>query len=125
MGYMLSTNLAPHPFLLGWLKLNLILLLDQLRLTLDYIIHSGNFSVRDYLPLIRKDLVTQKYGLAVYMKGGLSFAQELSLENSVDSYVFEWRYFTKCLSSFFSIDHLLDLYALLLILFHLIQIRFF
>ena len=29
---------------------------------------SGNFSVRDYLPLIRKDFVTHMYGLAVYMK---------------------------------------------------------
>ena len=27
-----STNFTPHHFLLGWLKLNLALLLDQLRL---------------------------------------------------------------------------------------------
>ena len=27
----MSTNFAPHLFLLGWLKLNLALLLDQLR----------------------------------------------------------------------------------------------
>ena len=30
--FITSTSLAPHLFLLGWLKLNLILLLDQLRL---------------------------------------------------------------------------------------------
>ena len=33
MGYMFNIDqLAPHLFLLGWLKLNLALLLDQLRL---------------------------------------------------------------------------------------------
>ena len=29
--FIISTSLAPHIFLLGWLKLNLNLLLDQLR----------------------------------------------------------------------------------------------
>ena len=31
---------------------------------------SGNFSVRGYLPLIRKDPVTHIHGLAVYVKEG-------------------------------------------------------
>ena len=50
-------------------------------------IDSGNFSVRGYLPLIRKDSGPHMHGLAVYVKEGLSFAQDLSLENSADSYL--------------------------------------
>ena len=50
-------------------------------------IDSGNFSVRGYLPLIRKDSGTHMHGLAVYVKEGLPFAQDLSLENSADSYL--------------------------------------
>ena len=47
---------------------------------LDDSVDSGNFSVRDYLPLIRKDSSTYMHGLAVYvMKEGLPFAQDLSL----------------------------------------------
>ena len=66
---------------------------------LDDSIDSGNFSVRGYLPLIRKDSGTHMHGLAVYVKEWLPFAQDLSLENSADSYVFDWLYFT--LSYFF------------------------
>ena len=54
---------------------------------LDDSINSGNFSMRDYLPLIQKDSVTHIHGLTVYVKEGLPFAQDLSLENSVDSYI--------------------------------------
>ena len=50
-------------------------------------IDSGNFSVRGYLPLIRKDSSTLMHGLAAYVKEGLSFAWDLSLENSADSYL--------------------------------------
>ena len=49
---------------------------------LDDSIDSGNFSVRDYLPLIWKDPVTHTYDLAVYVKEVLPFAQDLSLESS-------------------------------------------
>ena len=42
-------------------------------------IDSGNFSVRDYLSLIRKDSVTNMHGLPVYVKEGLPFAWDLSL----------------------------------------------
>ena len=42
---------------------------------------SGNFFVIDYLPLIQKDSVTHMYGLAVYLKEGLPFGRDLSLEN--------------------------------------------
>ena len=54
---------------------------------LDDSIDSGNLSVGGYLPLIRKDSSTHMHGLAVYVKEGLTFAQELSLENSADSYL--------------------------------------
>ena len=50
-------------------------------------IGSGNFSVRGYLPLIRKDSSTHMHGLAVYVKDGLPFARDLSLENPADSYL--------------------------------------
>ena len=50
-------------------------------------IDSGNFSVRCYLPLIRKYSGTHMHGLAVYVNKGLPFARDLSLENSADSYV--------------------------------------
>ena len=38
-----------------------------------------------YLPLIWKDSVTYMHGLAVYVKEGLPFAWNLSLENFSDS----------------------------------------
>ena len=38
---------------------------------LDDSIDSGNFSVRGYLPLIRKDSTTHIYDLAVFVKEGL------------------------------------------------------
>ena len=50
-------------------------------------IDSGNFSVRGYFPLNQKDSSTHMHGLAVYVKEGLSFAWDLSLENSADSYL--------------------------------------
>ena len=54
---------------------------------MDDSINSGNFSVRGYLPLIQKDSGTHMHGLAVYVKEGLPFARDLSLENSADSYL--------------------------------------
>ena len=54
---------------------------------LDDSIDSGNFSVRGYLPLIQKVSSTHTHGLAVYVREGLPFAQDLSLENSPDSYL--------------------------------------
>ena len=53
---------------------------------LDDSIDSGNFFVRGYLPLIRKDSITHMHGLAVYVKEGLPFTWDVSLENSADSY---------------------------------------
>ena len=43
--------------------------------------------LRGYLPLIRKDSSTHMYGLALYVKEGLPFTRDLSLENSTDSYL--------------------------------------
>ena len=54
---------------------------------LDDSIDSGNFFMRGCLPLIRKDFSTHMHGLAVYVKEGLPFAWDLSLENSADSYL--------------------------------------
>ena len=54
---------------------------------LDDSIDSGNFSMRTYLPLIRKDSSTHMHGLAVYVKEGLPLAWDLFLENSADSYL--------------------------------------
>ena len=91
---------------------------------MDDSIHSGNSSMRGYLVLIRKDSSTHIHGLAVYVKKGLPFAQDLSLANSADSYsCFLLVCFTQCLTSFFSIDHLLHLYARFLILHYLTQMR--
>ena len=53
----------------------------------DGSIDSGNFSVRGYLPLIQKDSSTHMHGLTVYVKEGLPFAWDLSLENFADSYL--------------------------------------
>ena len=54
---------------------------------LDDSVDSGNFCVRRYLSLIRKDSSTHMPCLAVYVKEGLAFARDLSLENSEDSYL--------------------------------------
>ena len=86
----------------------------------DFSIDSGNFSVRGYLLLIRKDSSTHMHGHAFHVKEGLPFAWDLSLENSaILTYVFDWLYFTQYLISFSSINHLLCLCAWISILFHL------
>ena len=43
--------------------------------------------MRVYLPLIRKDFFTHMHGLAVYVKEGLPFTRDLSIEKSADSYL--------------------------------------
>ena len=50
--------------------------------------------------------------LAVYVKKELPFVQDVSLETvHILIYVFDWLYFIQCLTSFFSIDYFLHLYA--------------
>ena len=85
---------------------------------LDDLIDSGNFSVRGYLPLIRKDSGTHMHGVTVYVKEGLLFARDLALENSADSYLcFQLAFFHSV--SFSSINHLFRLCARFFILFYL------
>ena len=43
--------------------------------------------MRGYLPLMGKDSGTHMHGLTVYVKEGLFFARDISLENSADSYL--------------------------------------
>ena len=62
---------------------------------LDDLIDSGN------LPLIWKDSSTHMHGFAVYVKKGLPFARDLSLENSADSYVCFWLALLRAVSYFF------------------------
>ena len=54
----------------------------------------GNFSVKGYLPLIRKDSSAHVYCLTVYLREGLPLARDLSPENSADSYLFSLNSFT-------------------------------
>ena len=54
---------------------------------LDDSIDSGNFSVTGYVLLIQKYSSTHMHGLAVYVKEGVFFAWDLSLENSADPYL--------------------------------------
>ena len=62
-------------------------ILAQCETNLHVSIDSGKFSVRGYLPLIRKDSTIHMHGLTVYVKEGLPFAGDLSLENSANSYL--------------------------------------
>ena len=71
----------------SFLELNSPDILALCETNLDDSTDSGNVSVRGYLPLIRKDSSTHMHGLAVYVKEGLPFARDLSLENSADSYL--------------------------------------
>ena len=57
--------------------------------------------MRGYRPLIRKDSSTHMHGLTVYVKEGLPFAWDLSLENSADSYLCFRLAFRHSLSYFF------------------------
>ena len=73
---------------------------------LDDSIDSGNLSVRSYLPLIGKDSTTHMHGLAVYVKEGLPFPWELSLENSTDSFLCFQLALLHSLSYFFFLSQL-------------------
>ena len=71
----------------SFLESNSLGILALCERTLDDSIDYSNFSVIGYLTLFRKDSVTHLHGLAVYGKEGLSFARDLSLENSTNSYL--------------------------------------
>ena len=82
------------------------------------LVDSGNFSVRTYLPLIWKDSVTHMHGLTVYVKKGLPFDRNLSLEISADCCVFDWLYLIQCLL-LFSLLITFCVFKQFLMLFHL------
>ena len=69
---------------------------------LDHSVDSGIFSVSCYLSLIWKDSITHTHGLIVYVKEGVLFAWDLSLENSEDSYLSFWLALLHSVSCFFS-----------------------
>ena len=54
---------------------------------MNNLIDLGNLFVKGYLPFIRKNFISHMRGLAVYLKEGLPFTEELPLEDSVDSYL--------------------------------------
>ena len=73
--------------------------------SLDDSIDSGNFSVRGYLPLIRKHSSIHMHGLPVYVKGFPFARTYLQKTLQILIYVFDWLYFTQRLTSFSSINH--------------------
>ena len=99
-------------------------ILAQCKTNLDDSIDSGNFPVRDCLPLIQNDSSTHMHGLAVYVKEELLQGTYLYKILQILTYIFDWLYFNKCLTSFPSIDYVLHLCAWLLILFHPTEMRF-
>ena len=58
-------------------------------------------SLWGYLPLILKDSSTHVHVLVAYVKEGLPFAQDISLENSADSYLCFWLALLHSVSYFF------------------------
>ena len=57
--------------------------------------------LRGFLPLIWKDFFTHMHGLAIYMKEGLHFAQDLTLEKNMESYLCFWLALLHSVSYFF------------------------
>ena len=60
----------------SFLESNYSDILALCKTNLDDSTNSGNFFVRGYLPLIRKDSTTHMHGLAVYVKEGFPFARD-------------------------------------------------
>ena len=68
---------------------------------LDDSIDSGNFTVRGYLSLLQKDSITHMHGLVLYVKKYfLLHGTYLYKTLRILTYVFDWLYFTQCLTSF-------------------------
>ena len=108
------TNIGDHHSNL--LTVNLFLNLCETNLGDS--VDSGNFSVRGYLSLIRKDSGTQIVLQFMWRKDFLLHRTHPRKTLSILAYVFGWLYFTQCLPSFSSIN-LLRLYAWFLMLFYL------
>ena len=77
---------------------------------LDDSIDSGNFSVTGYLPLIWKDSTTHMHSLTVYVKEGIPFAHDLSLQNCKDSYLCFWLALLNSVPYFFFLYQSLSLF---------------
>ena len=86
-----------------FLELNSAEILALCETNLDNLIDSGKFLVTGYLHLIRKDSTTHMRFLTVYLKEGLPFAGELSLENCADSYLCFRLVLLHSVSYFFSL----------------------
>lgn len=70
--------------------------------SIDY----SNFYGKGYLPFIWKSSVFHMHGLLGYVKEGLPFARDLSLENAKDCYLcFQLALLIQLLTSFTSLDH--------------------
>ena len=80
---------------------------------LDDSINSGNFSVRGYLPLIRKDSSTHMHGLTVYVKEGLPFGMG-SISRKPCRFLFMF-------STGFTSPHVLLLFPLLITFFSVVH----
>ena len=78
----LSSNFVDREFFLESNSPDILALCET---NLNGSFDSDNFSVRGYHPLIWKDSSTYMHGVAVYVKEGLPFARDVSLENSADS----------------------------------------
>ena len=68
--------------------------------------NSGNFCISGYLSLIRNDSITHIHSLIVYVKEGLPFARDLSLEHSADSHLCFWLHLLHSVSYFFLLNQL-------------------
>ena len=88
----------------SWLESKSTDILALCETNLDDSIDSGNLSVRGYLPLIWKDSSTHMHGLAVYVKEGLPFTWDISLENSADYYLCFWLALLHSVSYFFFLN---------------------
>lgn len=106
-------NFTANQSLCSLIKFRLILIILWIKVSwcsgfisgkLDVWIRSSNFTVRDYVPLIWKDCVTHMYGFVFYMKEGLPFARNWSLEKLRNLICFfNWLCFSDC-RTFFSLS---------------------
>ena len=103
----------------SFLESNSLVIFALCQTNSDNSIDSGSFSVGG-LSSFKLERFYQPYTWSC----SLLSSQDLSLENSVKSYVLDWLYFTQCLTSFSSIYHILHCNAWFQILCHLTQVRF-
>ena len=75
---------------------------------MDDLINSCDFSLRGYLPLIRKVSVTDMHGLAIYLKEGLPFAMDFNLKNS-EGFLFVFLTRSTFVGVYFFLDEVLSI----------------